>query len=154
MGRSRLLRLCLLQEPVHGSTVDWGILAFLWRRGLFLFVILVPSHLLLESRFELVFRCAVHHIWRIAVQIDLVSDLESSETTRLLLLLVQYRGRIVLPYDTSSLLLDGNGGGSRIVDELYSGELVHTNLLASGKRRLTLSGNFANSGPVNRSSSV
>jgi hypothetical protein len=52
------------------------------------------------------------------VQIDLVSDLESSETTRLLFLLVQYRGRIVLPYDTSSLLLDGDWGGSRIVDEL------------------------------------
>jgi hypothetical protein len=75
MGRSRLLRLCLLQEPVHGSTVDRGILAFLRRRGLSLFVILVPSHLLLETRFELVFRRAVHDIWRIAVQIDLVSDL-------------------------------------------------------------------------------
>jgi hypothetical protein len=75
MGRSRLLRLCLFQEPVHGSTVDRGILAFLRRRGLFLFVILVPSHLLLETRFELVFRRAVHDIWRIAVQIDLVSDL-------------------------------------------------------------------------------
>ncbi len=118
MGSPVTKDFALFQEPVHRSTVDRGILAFLRRRGLFLSSSSSLSHLLLETRFELVFRRAVHHIWRIAVQIDLVSDLESSETTRLLFLLVQYRGRIVLPYDTSGLLLDGDWGGSRIVDEL------------------------------------
>ena len=83
----------LAEEPIHRAVLDWRILSLLrTRRGeLFFIITLVLAHLLLEASFELGLRCAVQHLWRIAVVAQLVSDLESGNAACLFFLLIQNR---------------------------------------------------------------